>query len=260
MKRKISIVCATACLFFSLASYAYAEKTAIPRENTNIAEALTNLTDSLNLLDAIKTSKRPIDPSTHTTAVQAALNRIIDLSDEEMQNLEDRLAFLAGLSHEQDEQRNVHATKLADFRSHYETMRDAINQDLSLAELLKISNRLKKWHETDYVPAIAPIVDFSAVFQNKNIIATAARRLADIMKDEKRIKNALSPSKEIIFVQLIKKAQAAIAQAAKLNAEAEDALALPDADDAIDVFVDNADMLIRQAYAHFIAMSKLLKK
>lgn len=262
MKRTISVALAALCLFFSTATLGYAAEVIVLNENADIAQALENLTDSLHLLSAIKASKRPVDPATHITAIQAALNRIIDLSGEEIKNLENRLSSLAALSQDQEKTRDEYFNQLADFHLYYKTTREAINQNITLANLLKISNALKKWREASYAPAIAPMVNFSAVLQNKNTTATAARRLAGIMKDEKRIRNALSPSKEIIFSQLIKKAQGAITQATALNARAEDALASPDNHDAdaIDVSVDNADALIRQAYAYFIAMSKLLKK
>lgn len=262
MKRIISVALAALCLFFSTAAVGYAEEIGAPNENADITQALENLTESLYLLSAIKASKRPIDPATHITAIQAALNRIIDLSGEEINNLEDRLSSLATLSDDQEKIRDEYLNQLSDFRSHYETTRESINQDMPLKNLLKISNDLKAWHETSYTPVIAPLVNFSATLQNKNTIAIAARRLADIMKDAKKIRSSLSPSKEIIFNQLIKKAQGAITQATALNTRAEDALAAPRNDDtgAIDVFIDNADALIRQTYTYFVAMSKLLKK
>lgn len=222
-----------------------------------LTNTLENLIDSLTLIEAIKTRKLPTD----ALALQGALNRVLDLSVAELEGLQTKLNAINQLSDEYQAMRDQYHEQLSGLRLHWEDVREAINQNIALNTIIARARNLKEWRETIYQPALAPVVNFIAVFHNQEAINVAQRRLASIMGDEKNIKRIVAKNRWVTFAQLIKKAQAAIEQAGQLNNRAQQLLIknnpLEEKGD-VETLVATANKQLQQAYNLFLLMNELL--
>ncbi len=247
-------------IFFSFAIQLNAQELATTPNTQGITAGIKNLTESLDLLTAIKNSKKPID----TISLQTALNAAINLSDEEIKNLHNGLEELENLTNDKETTRAKYLNQLADFRTTLTEAKDEVNRDASMHDIIKTAQAVKDWRDTIYIPAIRPIVDFMAVIHSKNAVIIAHTRLISIVKDEKKIRGFLVGGKTSTFLKHLKKVQSEISQATQLNMQAEKLLispaGAPDNGDTIDAIIANANRLINAAYDGFLAMSKLVKK
>ena len=222
---------------------------------------MENLTDSLDLLSAIKTGKKPADP----VALQTALNAVISLSAEETRNLTESMNGLENLTEEKNGMRAEYLALLDGFRAYLEAAKRNATKEASAEETVRGARQLKEWRDGTYTPGISPVVDFVAVLENKQSIVTAHMRLISIIKDEKKIRGLLAGGKTASFLRLLKKAQGEISRATQLNWQADKLLLAPDADgnrdgETIDATIGDANGLLNGAYDDFAAMSALVKK
>ena len=237
----------------------HAQETNPPTNVGGLVSALENLTHSLDLLDALKTSKRPID----TTTLQTAINKVLDLSIVELEHLQTELNGLKNLPEDNQIDRDEYLQQLSQIRLHYEDVRTVANQELTVAETATIGRKLQEYRATAQ-ELINHIVDLITVFQTQDALITARGRLANILKDKDKIQATLSRTKWTTFTQLLKKARLSITHANQFNARAQELLQGTingyDTGQTIDSLVTTASKDIQDAYNAFLAMSKLIKK
>lgn len=227
--------------------------------SSGISSGIKNLTESLDLITAIKTGKGLADAIT----LQTALNDILDLSLEEVKNLELQLRSLEPAGEDRVEMKTNYLNQLAGMRTKIEGVKMNMNTDARMEDIVKAAQALKIWRDATYTPQIRPIVDFTAVMQSKKAIATAHGRLIAITKEEKKIRGFLAGGKAASFLKLLKKAQGEIAQATQMSAKAESLLDAPEGgeeSDLIDALTADTNGLIDMAYGDFLAMSRLVNK
>ena len=245
---------AFAPFFFALA------ETADTAPKDGLQSELSRLTDSLDLLSAMKANKRPAD----ATALQTALNDVLRLSEEEVRGLATRIASQDGLTEKEDVERRAIASDLADLKLHMKSVRTDTTQEAGPTAVAAIAQKFKEWRDGPYADVMQRATAFASVFENDDSIKAANTRLAAILKDERKIRSLLPASKTSAFLRLIKKAQGELHKAAELNAEAKELLdpttpAPDDGTSAASLAADASD-LVNAAYDDFIAMSKLIRK
>jgi hypothetical protein len=214
-----------------------------------ITENLQDLAESLDFIESIKASKKEIN----VNALQTALNRILSLSREELAGMTSDLIGLGALGGDATEKQKKYLGEVNMLMRHVERISDNVNQELSIADAIRIAQGLKAWRTAAYEPALIPIADFVSIFKNKTIITHAKNRLANIVREQKKIQSVLTEEGAAQFNAMLKKAHANIAQAASLNARAYK-------EDDPTEFVARAEKLVNESYDLFIAMSRLIKK
>lgn len=223
---------------------------------------LSRLTESLDLLNAIKTGKRP----TNIISLQTALNNVISISEEEMRTVSLRLAALNELTSEESALRNKLMANIASFKLHVRAVRTDTTQEAGISSVISLAQKFKEWREGPYVTTMERAIALIDILENENSIQAANARLTSILKDEKKIRGMLSGTKTAAFMRLIKRAQGELKKAADLNGRAKAAL-LPnpknetaDDKDSIGEILRQSSNLLSATYDDFIAMSKLIKK
>ncbi len=261
-RTKIKAVVLSAIAFAGIVPtlFVYAQEIASENGTRGITSGIRNLTDSLDLLTAIKTSKKPTDP----VALQTTLNAALTLSEEEVKNLTSALQELDVPINVQKETRDALLDRLGELSRNLKEMKVKATREESVAEIIKTAQHLKNWRDGTYAENISPIVNFISVMQAKNAIAVANMRLISIIKDDRKIRGFLAGGKTATFLKLLKKAQGKIAQATPLATQAEKILAADDNGsidgDAIDALVAGTNRLIDSAYDDFLAMSRMIAK
>lgn len=245
--------CAFGAAFLAMGTAAYAE-TVLGTQG--IVGELKSLTESLNLISAIKTGKTPTDP----VALQTALNAVISLSQEEAKSLRAQLAAIENLDDDREATRANYLKQLDEFLVRYGEIGASLNRDLEANEVIRIGLELKQWRDAIYTLAIQAIADFTAVFTNKNAVDTANARLVSILKDERRVKSAIRGTSTGAFLKSLRDAQEGIFRATKLNRDAQTLLGDPDAGDTLDSMIASSAQLLDDAYENFIAMGRLMKR
>ena len=231
-----------------------------------IQSDLSRLTKSLDLVNAIKAGKRPID----ATALQTALNTVISISEEEVRSVSTLLAAHDGLSDDERAVRDSIITDIINLKSRIKSVRADTTQEAGASAVISIAQKFKEWRDGPYAATMARAVRFLGVFENENAIQAANARLAAIVKDEKKIRALLPGTKSAPFMSLRKKAHGELKKAADLNARAKAVIITgSDAEETEETQENdaNADEMIRQsftlvnaAYDDFIGMSKLIRK
>lgn len=221
---------------------------------------LSRLTESLDLLNAIKAGKRITD----ATPLQTALNDVMSISEEEVRGVSARLMAQNKLTDEETALRENLMTSLASLSLHLKSVRIDTTQESGISSVISIAQKLKEWRDGVYAVAMAQAVQFVSILENEDSIKAANARLALILKDEKKIRGILPASKTAPFMRLIKKAQGEIKKATDLNTRAKSAL-MPDTEksingDVVDEMIRQSNKLVNDAYEDFIAMSRLIKK
>lgn len=237
----------------------HADAVEIP-ENENIHTELYRLTESLNLLSAMKASKRPAD----AIALQTALNAVIQISEEEVRTTSIKLATQKNISEAEDEIRADIIKNLASLKIYMQTVRINTTQEAGPTAIAWIAQKFKEWREGLYTQTIEQATAFIGVFENETSIQSASARLNAILKDEKKIRALLPTSKTNVFMRLVKNTQANLRKATELNTEAH-ALLTPTTDTTYDTTtihnrIAESNALIDSIYDDFVTMSKLIKK
>jgi hypothetical protein len=212
----------------------------------------------MDLLAAIKSSKRPAD----TTALQTALGNILRISNEEIKNLGDRMPLNNTLSEEEIAFRDILIADIADLKLHINTVRLDTTQDAGPTAMNSIAQKFKEWREDTYEKTTRKASAFASAFESQEMIQIARTRLNAILKDEKRIRTTLSTSKTASFARLVKKTQGGLRTASDLNDRAKSQI-IAGNENGVDVaenLLEESRNLISAAYDDFIAMSKLVKK
>ena len=222
---------------------------------------LSRLTESLDLLNAIKTGKRPTD----ATSLQTALNNVITISEEEIRNVSVQLAAQSGLTDEESALRDSLITDLSSLKLHAKAVRTDTTQESGISAVIALAQKFKEWRDGPYAATMRQAIRFVSVFENDASIIGASARFAAIAKDENKIRSFLALFRTTPFTRLMKEAQSKIKKATNLNTRAKAAL-MPDTeqpadhDDTIDEMIRQSNTLINDAYNDFIAMSRLIKK
>jgi hypothetical protein len=257
--RKTSVIPIVSALILAPFFFAQAETTKDAPQD-GIKTELNRLTDSLDLLTAIKAAKRPTD----ATSLQTALNTVVSITDEEIKNISGELNVLEDLTDAENALASDYMENLVGLRLYVKSVRTDTTQEAAPSAILSLAQKFKEWRDGPYATALDPIMRFTNVFQSKDDIKAANARLGAILKDERKIRTMLSATKTAPFMRLIKKVQTELRKATDLTARAE-ALLTPDAvapDDAstIDEEIRQSNALVDTAYDDFIAMGKLIKK
>ncbi len=242
--------------------FTHAEAPDAPRAD-GIQSELGRLTESLDLLTAIKAGKRPTD----ATSLQTALNDVLRLSEEEVRSVSVRLAAQDGLTDEEKNLQEKLVADLAGLKLQIKSVRMDATQEAGPSAVTSIARQFKEWRDGQYAATIGEAAAFVGAFENGDAVKAANARLGAILKDEKKIRSLLPALKTAPFMRLIKKAQGELKKAADLNARAKAAL-IPDPDtagtaedgDSADGMASESNALVNAAYDDFIAMSKLIKK
>lgn len=252
----IPLICALALAPFFF-THAQATDTA---QTDDTQSTLSRLTESLNLVTAIKAGKFPTD----AVSLQAAMNDIIRLSEEEIRNVSVELATQNGLTDEEMALRDDLMVNLASAKIHVLSVQTDILQEATPNTIVSIAQKFKEWRDGSYTTTMEQAVRFTSVFKNENSVKAANARLTAILKDEKKIRSLLSASKTAPFMRLIKKAQGELKKASDLNTRAEALLVqnnnTEESNTTIDEMVRQATVSVNIAYDYFVAMSKLIRK
>ncbi len=254
--KKISIILALAFAPFFFAQ----AQTASTASTDTLQSDLSRLTESLDLLNAIKIGKRPTD----ATPLQSALNNVISISEEEIRSVSAQLAAQSGLTDEESALRDSLITDLANLKLHTKAVRTDTTQESGISAVISIAQKFKEWRDGTYTDTMARAVRFISVFENEDSVQAGNGRLSSIVKDTKKIRSLLPGMRSAPFMNLIKKAQDELKKAADLNARAKSTL-LSDTKEAedeetIDEMVRQSNALVNAAYDDFIAMSRLIRK
>lgn len=226
-----------------------------------VQSELSRLTESLDLLSAIKSGKRPTD----ATALQSALNDVLRLSEEEVRNVSLRLmAQHDGLTEDELTTQDALIADLADLKLHMKAVRMDTTQEAGPTAVASIAQKFKEWRDGPYAETIGRAATFVGVFENEDAIKAASARLTAILKDEKKIRSILPTSKTSAFMRLIKKAQGELRRATDLNTQAKTLLnpatTKSDNSETTDDLLHDSSALVNATYDDFIAMSRLIKK
>jgi hypothetical protein len=255
--KKISVVVALIC-----APFFFAHGQTISTAPTDTLQSdLSRLTESLDLLNAIKTGKRPTD----AVSLQTALNNVITISEEEVRNVSVQLTAQSGLTDEESALRDSLIADLSNLKLHTKAVRTDTTQESGISAVISLAQKFKEWRDGPYTATMRQAIQFVSVFENETSIIAANARFTAIAKDENKIRSFLALFRSTPFTRLMKEAQSKIKKAVNLNARAKAAL-MPnteqsaDYDDAIDEMIRQSNALVNAAYDDFIAMSRLIKK
>ncbi len=214
--------------------------------------ALNNVVNSLDQLVAIKNNNNA-NPSIELEAKKTVLNRIFELSTEEVNNLIKKLTSLDQLpTDDLKSERDRFVDDLNGYKSYFDIVRGEINQKISSNEVVDIAKKLKIWREDNYQKKIDDITDFNLVFQNQSTVKIAENRFYRINRDFKAIKSMMQQAKRNRADQLLEGAKKKIDVAYKLNNKAQK---FPD---TLESLVKESNQSIVEAYKNFIAISDLL--
>ncbi|MDO8582456.1 MAG: hypothetical protein Q7R63_00470, partial [bacterium] len=219
--KKISIILA---LVFAPFFFVQAQ-TASTASTDTLQSDLSRLTESLDLLNAIKIGRRPAD----TTSLQTALNNVITISEEEIRNVSVQLAAQNGLTDEESALRDGLMADLASLKLHAKAVRTDTTQESGISAVISLAQKLKEWRDGPYAATMRQVIQFVSVFENDASIIGANARFTAIAKDENKIRSFLALFRTTPFTRLMKEAQSKIKKAANLNARAKFAL-MPDPD------------------------------
>ena len=225
----------------------------------SLRPALNNVIESLEQLIAIKNSDNYLSSDEkadiEVEAKKTALNKILELSIEEVKNLENKLEQFNDFSSEEISLLNQsHINALSDYKSYYESIRQQVNQNISLNEVVDLAQKLKNWRENNYHKKINKIADFVLVFQNQETLKVTENRLSKILRDSKAIKSLIKPTKWAEADKLLETAKKLILEAREVNNDAQD-FSLESKTESL---VKKSTQNIIEAYQNFIALSELV--
>lgn len=254
--KKIPIILALA---FAPFFFAHAQ-TASTASTDTLQSDLSRLTESLDLLNAIKTGKRPTD----ATSLQSALNNVISISEEEIRSVSMQLGAHSELTDEEISLQDDLMADLASLKLHIKSVRTDTTQESGISAVISIAQKFKEWRDGTYTDTMARAVRFISVFENEDSVKAGNGRLASIVKDTKKIRSLLPGMRSAPFMSLIKKSQDELKKAVDLNARAKASL-LSETNEAedeetIDEMVRQSNALVNAAYDDFITMSRLIRK
>ncbi len=240
--------------------FVYAQEIASENGTRGITSGIRNLTDSLDLLTAIKAGKKPTD----AVALQTTLNAALTLSEEEVKNLTSTLRELDVPTDAHKKTRDAFLDRLGEFSRNLKEMKVGATREESVAEIIRAAQYLKNWRDGTYAENVGLIVNFISVMQAKSAIVIANVRLISIVKDERKMRGFFFGGKTTAFLKLLKNAQGKITQAIPLATQAEKLLTAVGGDnangDTIDALVAGTNRLIGSAYDDFLAMSRMIAK
>lgn len=216
-------------------------------DGKGLKPALNNVVESLEQLAAIKNSDiSSIEKDgIETEAKKTAFNRILELSIEEVKNLKKKL--------EQFNNNQVYISNLSGYQSHYELIRQQVNQNISLNELIDLAQKLKSWREINYHKQINKIANSILIFQNQTMLKVAENRLRKISRDSKAIKSLLKPIKWNEADTLLEEAGSLIKEARQINNDAQ-----KQDDSKTELLIKESTENIIRAYQNFIALGELV--
>ena len=257
IKKSISIVFALA-----FAPFFFAHGQDISTASTDALQSdLSRLTESLDLLNAIKIGKRPTD----ATLLQSALNNVISISEEEIRSVSMQLGAHSGLTDEEISLQDDLMADIASLKLHIKSVRTDTTQESGISGIISLAQKFKEWRDGPYTITMRQAIRFVSVFENNASIIAANVRFSAIAKDENIIRSFLALFRTTPFTRLMKEAQTKIKKATNLNTRAKAAL-MPDAeqpvdhDDTIDEMIRQSNALVNAAYDDFIAISRLIRK
>ncbi len=225
----------------------------------SLKPALNDVIESLEQLIAIKNSENYLSSdekaNIEVEARKTALNKILELSIEEVKNLKDKLEQFDDFSSEEIGLLNQnHINALSDYESYYESIRQQVNQNIGLSEVVDLARKLKSWRENNYHKKINKIASFVLVFQNQETLKTAENRLNKILRDSKAIKSLVKTTKWGEVDKLLEVAEKLIKEAKKINNDAQNF----SLDLETESLIKKATQNIIEAYQGFITLGKLV--
>lgn len=222
----------------------------------NLKPALNSVVESLEQLTAIKNSDLySIEKDNiETEAKKTAFNRILELSIEEVKNLKKKLEQFDDFSKEETSLLNQnYISSLSDYQSYYELIRQQVNQNISLNEVIDLAQKLKSWRESSYHKQINKIANFILVLQNQAMLEVTENRLRKISRDSKAIKSLLKTIKWTEADRLLEEAGDLIKEARKINNDAQ-----KQNDSETEPLIKESTENITKAYQKFIALGELV--
>ncbi len=230
----------------------------------DLKPALNNVVESLEQLIAIKNSdlSSTEKDSIETEAKKTAFNRILELSIEEVKNLKKKLEQFSNFPKEEFILLNQsYVSSLSDYQSYYELVRQQVNKNISLNELVDLAQKLQNWRETNYHKQINKITNFILIIQNQSILQVTENRLRKISRDSKAIKSLLKITKWNEADALLEEAGGFVKKARKINDDAQDLFLnqeVKQSDSKIESLIKESTENITKAYQNFINLGELV--
>lgn len=190
-----------------------AEKTEALKEVNEIVDDLINLKDDDNLSKEEKNSQE-------ISVRKEALEKIIDLSLAEIQDLRQKLEALELADKSQKETKSSFLESLKNFEEYYNGLRAELDKDQTIDSLKDLAKELKSWRAKEYIAKTQFILSFTLIHNEKLVLKIADERLDKINSDIKKLENAKMIKKNS-FNSEFASAMKSLAAAHLLNSNAE---------------------------------------
>lgn len=244
---------------------------------TSLKSALKEAVEKAEKISEIKNNEYLSEEQREGMEIAArkeALEKILNLTILENQDLENKLSAFKNLNEKREEIKNYLLQLLQENENSYREIENRLAEIKNLEEIKQLASDFKNWRNLVYNPRTEKIIYFNLVFQGRNNVATANSRLNKIREDL----NKLNGNNNFEWAEnLLNKAHLKIIKAENINLSAE-GLVIQEIDKGkgnwsfikklfsknqiptIKLLVEESNQNIKDAYQIFIELGKALRE